>query len=131
MADIIAVRGVSGMNHKFDQVLTISALTGWVASIAALLAIGVNSRSFTSLGTQIAPEAARSAQVASTLLPLKVAKMQLGNAIVSPELPFAALDSQHWLDRRVPPPNLLNLASPAAPAPPQPLWLSHADSIEF
>jgi len=118
MADIIAVRGVSGMNHKLDQILMTSALTGWVASIAALLTIGVNPSRSLMPTPPTAVDAHRSFLMTSPLLPLKVAEMQLGNSVVSQELSFATLDGQHWLDRPAPAPNLLNLTDPEASLPP-------------
>ena len=116
------------MNPKFDQLLTISALTGWVASIAALLTIGVNPhRPFTPLAAQLLPSSASALAATPTHFPLKVARVSLGYPIMLREPPLLAFDAQHWLDRRLLPPNLLNQADPeAVPAASSP-WLNHAD----
>jgi hypothetical protein len=116
------------MNHKFDRLLTISALTGWVASIAALLTIGVNSnRPLTPLAAPISPDVQRSFQAPQTHFPLKVAGLGLGNANLIQAPPFLAIDSQHWLDRRIPNANSLDLADPEGDTPTQPLWLNYVN----
>jgi hypothetical protein len=118
------------MNHKFDQFLTISALTGWVASIAALLTIGINTgRPLTSLISTVSPQAPlnqSSIRPRPNQLPLAVASVGLGLTVEVAEPYWASVTGSHWLDRDTPSVPDLNLIE-VDPLSPRPLWQRYAD----
>ncbi len=115
------------MNHKFDRLLTISAFTGWGASIAALLMLGAyHSQPNGPRATQIAPDIQLSASIAPRHFPFKVAGVELSSVGVNQEPALGRLDSQHWLDRNDPIINQLNPPDPVASSDPS-LWLTHSD----
>ena len=118
------------MNHRLDQLLTCSALSGWVASMAALLTIGLSSSPRpVPLTAYLALNAPRSPQSAETARAETAAFLGLTGAGFDPNIRAQAplglpLAAPHWLSRSIPA-NLPDRADVGVIE--QSLWLSHTN----